>query len=196
MRNQQKFVATFVFLTVVALVGTLVWAQSQENFPFASEAEYQAALEKSVYERFVEEEGIPEYKGWAANLYKTEMKPWRRQGSGISGAYINLEGVGGAVDNWLMGIEPGARTNPERHIYDEHTLILDGEGETHIWREADPDNKQIIRWRKGSMFNPPLNTWHVHVNTGSKPALITAETGLPMMLDVFPEQGLCLQQCF
>jgi len=197
MKLNSKFSPKFLSLVVVLLLGAGVWGQTgQEGFPFNPESEFQAFLEKTTYERFLEEENIPVYVGWSANLYELELKPWKRHGERISGAYVNLEGTGGAVDNYLMQIEPGASTKAERHIYDEHTFILAGEGETHIWRDVDPENKAVIHWRKGSVFAPPLNTWHQHFNTGSEPALLAVETALPLVLDVFRNRDFIWNNTF
>lgn len=70
-------------------------------------------------------------------------------------------------------------------MYDENLLVLSGEGETHIWREAAPEKKAVIRWKKGTLFVPPLNTWHQHFNKGSEPARIVAETTLPLIMDIY-----------
>ncbi len=197
MKTITKFSPGILSLVVVLLLGAGVWGQSgQEGFRFNPESEYQAFLEKTTYERFLDEENIPVYVGWSANLYELELKPWKRHGENISGAYVNLEGTGGAVDNYLMQIEPGASTKAERHIYDEHTFILTGEGETHIWRDADPENKAVIRWRQGSVFAPPLNTWHQHFNNGSEPALLAVETDLPLVLDVYRNRDFIWNNTF
>jgi len=197
MKTITKFSPKFLSLVVVLLLGAGVWGQSgQEGFRFNPESEYQAMMAKTTYERFLDEENIPVYVGWAANLHELELKPWKRHGENISGAYVNLEGTGGAVDNYLMQIEPGASTKAERHIYEEHTFILTGEGETHIWRDADPEKKAVIRWRQGSVFAPPLNTWHQHFNTGSEPALLTVESDLPLVIDVFRNRDFIWNNSF
>ena len=177
--------ALLFLIPVTLLWSGLLGQTGEESYRFRPDSEYENLAAKTTYQRFLEEESVPVYKGWAVDMYKLELKPWKRHGEGIWGAYANLEGMGGAVDNWVMEIQPGASTKPIRHIYEEHIIALSGEGETHIWRDSDPDNKAVVRWKKGFIFAPPLNTWHQHFNKGSQPARIAAETTLPLIIDVF-----------
>jgi quercetin dioxygenase-like cupin family protein len=188
-------------LALLCVPALLLWGgvrgqQGEEEYRFRPESEYQKLGQRTAYEAFLDEENIPIYTGWAKNLYTAEVEPWRRHGDGISGAYLNLEGTGGSVDNWVMEIQPGASTKPIRHMYDENIIIMSGEGETHIWREADPDKKAVIPWRKGSVFAPPLNAWHQHFNKGSEPARLAAETDLPLILDVFRNREFVFNNYF
>ena len=182
MTTEKHFLPVLLVLTLL-LGGNI--ALAQDNFPFQPDSEYQERGKTTAYERFLEEENIPVYTGWAKQMYTAPVKPWKRHGTGVSGAYANLEGTGGSVDNWVMELAPGATSKPVRHMYDENLLILSGEGETHIWREAAPDKKAVIRWRKGTLFVPPLNPWHQHFNKGSEPARIVAETSLPLIMDIY-----------
>jgi mannose-6-phosphate isomerase-like protein (cupin superfamily) len=175
-----------LLILALFLGGNIVLAQQASiDFPFQPDSEYHERGETTAYERFLERENIPVYTGWAKQMYTAPVKPWKRHGTGVSGAYANLEGTGGSVDNWVMEIAPGATSKPVRHMYDENLLVLSGEGETHIWREAAPEKKVVIRWKKGTLFVPPLNTWHQHFNKGSEPARIVAETTLPLIMDIY-----------
>jgi hypothetical protein len=109
---------------------------------------------------------------------------WKRAGSGIRGAYINLDGAGDIVDAFVMEIPVGGKTNPVRHLFEEQILFLAGEGETHIWQK-DPQKAVVIPWREGTVFSPPLNANYQHVNKGSQVARLAAVTDLPLKLDLF-----------
>ena len=123
--------------------------------------------------------------GFAVNLYEVKLAPWKRMGTGVTGAYLNLDGAGGMVDAFRLDIEPGGQTNPVHHLFEEHLLILEGEGETHIW-QSDPKNKVVIPWkRRGTLFAPPLNACHQHFNKGDTPARQVAVTDLPLKNDLF-----------
>src|SRR6266498_5536572 len=76
----------------------------------------------SPYRQFLKKEGIPVYEGGFIDVNKLELKPWKRVGA--LGAYIFLEGTAGTVDAWVCEIAPGGETNPERHIFEEQTLVL------------------------------------------------------------------------
>lgn len=175
-----------LFVVVVLLLSGGVLVQGgDEDYPFRSEAEYQSLGAKTAYEQYLEEENLPVYSGWAANALEIKLEPWKRQGQGISGAFVNLEGMGGAVDNYVMEIQPSASTKPEHHIYEETIFVMLGEGETHLWRQGDPENKVIVKWRKGTVFAPPLNTWHQHFNKGKTPVRLAVGTTLPILMDIF-----------
>lgn len=94
-----------VLLILALLLGGNI-ALAQNNFPFQPESEYQERGKTTAYERFLERENIPVYTGWAKQMYTAPVKPWKRHGTGVSGAYANLEGTGGSVDNWVMEIPP------------------------------------------------------------------------------------------
>lgn len=135
----------------------------------------------SSYEKWLEAEGIPVYKGSYAHLNEIQLKPWKRVGG--LGAYIVLEGTGGTVDAFVCEIPAGGKTNPEKHLFEENIMILSGEGETKIWQEKGKET--VVRWRKGSVFSPPLNTWHQHFNIGDQPARFAAVTNAPILIDIF-----------
>ncbi|MBI4483899.1 MAG: cupin domain-containing protein [Acidobacteria bacterium] len=136
---------------------------------------------KSAYQKWLEAEGIPVHQGSAIpDVKKLELGPWKRLGA--RGAYIFLEGCGGVVDAYLLEVSPGKQTNPERHIFEENFLVLEGSGETHVWQPGK--SRQVVAWKKGSIFSPPLNTWHQHSNNGAQPAKLLAVTGAPLLLDL------------
>ena len=136
----------------------------------------------SAYQRFLQKEGIPVYEGGAIDVNKVELKPWKRVGA--LGAYIFLEGTAGTVDAWVAEIPPGGQTNPERHIFEEQTLVLAGKGRTQVWR-GDPRNMLTFEWEKGAVFPSPLNAWHRHINTGKDPVRLVAITNAPLLIDMF-----------
>src|SRR5260221_9546021 len=137
---------------------------------------------RSAYRRFLQKEGIPVYEGGAIDVNKVELKPWKRVGA--LGAYIFLEGTAGTVDAWVAEIPPGGQTNPERHIFEEQTLVLAGKGRTQVW-QGDPKNMLTFEWEKGAVFPSPLNTWHRHINTGKDPVRLVAITNAPLLIDMF-----------
>jgi len=136
----------------------------------------------SAYRQFLEKEGIPVYEGGAIDVNKVELKPWKRVGA--LGAYIFLEGTAGTVDAWVAEIPPGGQTRPERHIFEENTLVLSGKGRTQVW-QRDPKDMLTFEWEKGAVFPSPLNAWHRHINTGKDPVRLVAITNAPLLIDMF-----------
>lgn len=158
---------------------SFAWAQTR----FRPESERESMGKKTAYEEWLEKEGVPVYRGMAIpSLARLELGPWKRIGA--AGAYVALEGAGGIVDGWVCEIAPGSKTNPEKHFFEEQVLVLTGEGETHVWQTRD-GKKQVVVWKKGTVFAPPLNTWHQHFNKGSAPARLVAITNAPMLMDLY-----------
>ena len=83
----------------------------------------------TAYQKFLDQEDIPVYTGFAADLYAIQLAPWKRQGEGIQGAYVFLDGTGGLIDNSVMEIPVGGKTKPEHHLFEEQILVMRGEGE-------------------------------------------------------------------
>ncbi|MBI4483106.1 MAG: cupin domain-containing protein [Acidobacteria bacterium] len=164
---------------VTGLILPLVFSQLR----FRSNKERDAWDRRSTYRKFIEKEGIPVHGGYVADLNAIELKPWKRKGG--NGAYVFLEGMGEIADAWVVEVEPGKQTLPQRHLYEEQILVLSGEGETRVWQNKKDAPKITGHWRKGSWFAVPLNAWHEHVNTGNTPARLAAVTTAPIVMDIF-----------
>ena len=64
---------------------------------------------------------------------------------------------------------PAARRNPEKHIYDEFFLVIEGRGTTEVWR--GDGKKQVFEWQAGTLFMIPVNASYRLVNATGSPAL-------------------------
>lgn len=138
----------------------------------------------TVYESFIEEEGIPIVRGLGIyDVRNVTLGPWKRWGG--RGAYIELNGVGGKTGMYVVEIPPGGTLNPEKHMYEEIFYVVEGRGTTEIWKDSNPKKNQTFEWQKSSLFSPPLNTWHRLVNAASSPALLLAATNAPPIMDLF-----------
>ena len=185
-----------VVILLLVLAGGLQAQRGDEDFRFRPDHERQSLKGKSPYLVFLDQEGIPVYTGWAVeDLYAAKLKPWKRQGPGVQGAYVYLDGTGGVVDAFCMEIAAKGQTKPERHLFEEQILILSGEGETHIWQK-NPAKKVVIPWKKGTVFSPPLNTWHQHFNKGAAPSRLVAVTDMPIKLDLFRNTNFIFNNSF
>jgi len=137
---------------------------------------------KTGYQRWMEQEGIPIVEGLAIeDVTDLALRPWKRLGG--NGTYIQLKGGGGITGMYVVEIPAGGALNPERHIYDKLIYILKGRGGTEVWQEGG--KKQFFEWAEGSIFAPPLNTWHRLVNGAREPAMALVITTAPMILDLF-----------
>ena len=137
----------------------------------------------TAYQIWQKKEGLRSIRGFfVEDLNTVEVQPWARKG--VNGTFINLEGTGGVNDAYICEIPPGKSTTPQRHLFEEFIYVVSGRGATTVW--LDENRKQTFEWGPGSLFSPPLNTWHQHFNgQGDKPARYMAVTSLPTVIDLF-----------
>src|SRR5256886_3628275 len=173
----------FGMMTVESILDTVTVA-GESNRPAKNAETFRAEpfSEKTPYEQWIEKEAVPILEGYfVVNVRTAQLKPWKRLGA--NGAIINLEGAEATDGAYLCEIAPGASTNPQRYMFEESIYVLDGEGETTVWHENRP--KQTFKWKKGTLFSPPLNTWRIHKNTGRVPARFISVTDLPLVMDLY-----------
>ncbi len=159
------------------------------NFPG-----FEPYSQKSPYRQWQEMEGIPVVRGYGVDdLAEVKLEPWQRKGG--TGAFINLEGAEETDDAYLCQIPPGGSLKPQRHMFEEEIFILSGSGATTVWNEVG--TRQTFEWQKGSLFSPPLNTWHQHFNgSGSAPARYIAVTTAPLVINLFRDLEFVLDHDF
>ena len=137
---------------------------------------------ETPYEKWAKLEDIPIHQALAGVDDVTDLprRPWGRTGG--LGTFIELLGtyeMGRTL--YIAEIPDGAALEPERHMYDEAIFILQGRGLTEVWREGEP--KVTFEWSKGSLFAPPINTWHRLVNGSREPALFLGFTTAPQVMN-------------
>lgn len=140
------------------------------------------------YDRFMEEEGIPVFRGMGIwDVRELPRQPWKRLGG--LGSYIQLDGTEKLHGMYVVEIPAAGALNPERHIYDEIYYVVEGRGTTEVWYEGG--RKHTFEWQEGSLFTVPLNSWHRLVNARSSPALILAGTTAPVVINEFRSREFC-----
>src|SRR5271157_4813412 len=94
------------------------------------------ATEKDTpYLRWVRGEGLDVISAhYVRNLRTVELKPWARRGG--SGVYINHEASRTSNDCYVCEIPPGKKLAPQRQLFEEMILVLDGRGSTTVWNDA------------------------------------------------------------
>jgi oxalate decarboxylase/phosphoglucose isomerase-like protein (cupin superfamily) len=137
---------------------------------------------QNVYQRFLQEEGIPIVTGFfVEDLNTLEVKPWARLEG--EGAYVNLDGNGGTNDCYVAVIPPGKSLAPEQHMFEELIYVLSGRGATSLRQNGV---EQTFEWGPGSLFSIPVNAWHRHHNgSGSVPVRFAAVTTFPLVMSLF-----------
>jgi quercetin dioxygenase-like cupin family protein len=142
-------------------------------------------MHASPWEKFMKSEGVPIFKGVGVqDCRDLPREPWGRMGG--SGTYIELLGLQNRTSMHVIEIPPGGSLNPEKHMYEERYLVLDGRGSTETWTDSSP-TPQAFEWAQYSCFATPLNTWHRLVNATSRPAILLAATSAPLAFNMYDD---------
>ena len=149
----------------------------------AYEKEYDIKRERgpSLYDRWSET-----LKGHLLRLNVVEdamtqqVQPWPELGTGISASYVRL------LDNQMMDlviyeIAPRGATAEHRHVYEEFLYVVAGSGYSDVRQGT---KTQRVKLATGSLFAPPLNAPHRHVNDGDQPLKLISITSMPFMVNI------------
>ena len=136
----------------------------------------------SPYERWMEEEEIPILRGIGVrDTRDVSLGAWKRRNA--RGAFLYLDGLEGVKGMYVLEVPSGGETNPERHIYDEFFLVVEGRGTTEVWRGSE--KKQVFEWQAGTLFMIPINANYRLVNATGSPALLVAANNAPGVFNIF-----------
>src|SRR6266702_7409935 len=153
------------------------------------------ATEKDTpYLRWVRGEGLEVISAqYVANLRTVELKPWPRRGG--AGVFINHDASRTSNDCYVCAIPPGSKLAPQRQLYEEMILILEGRGSTSVWNDA---GKRItFEWKAGAMFAIPLNCWHQHFNgSGQEAARYVGVTNAPAVMNMYDDANFVFNSAF
>ena len=143
------------------------------------------AEKETSYDRWVREEGLDIISAhYVPDLKTVELKPWARRGG--RAVFINHEATRSSNDCYVCEIPAGGKLAPQRQLFEEMILILDGRGSTSVWNDAG--QKITFEWKAGAIFAIPLNTYHQHFNgSGSHPARYVGVTFCPQLINLFDD---------
>ena len=150
------------------------------------------ATEKDTpYTRWVRNEGLDIISAhYVQNLRTVELKPWARRGG--RGVFINHEASRTSNDCYVCEIAPGKKLEPQRQLFEEMILVLDGRGSTSVWNDAG--QRITFEWKAGALFAIPLNTWHQHFNgSGQEPARFVSVTNMPPTMNLYEDVEFIFQ---
>lgn len=144
-----------------------------------------AAEKESPYTRWVKNEGLDILDGlYVKNLHTVELKPWPRRGG--KGVYINHEASRTSNDCYVCEIPPGGKLAPQRMLFEEMIMILDGRGSTTVWNDAG--QRVTFEWKAGALFAIPINCWHQHFNgSGKDAARYVAVSNAPVVINLYED---------
>jgi oxalate decarboxylase/phosphoglucose isomerase-like protein (cupin superfamily) len=145
-----------------------------------------ATEKETPYTRWVAKEGLDIISALhVPNLHTVELRPWPRRGG--YGVFINHDASRTSNDCYVCEIPAGEKLAPQRQLFEEMILILDGQGSTAVWNDAG--QKVSFEWRNGALFAIPLNTWHQHFNgSGRQPARFVAVTNNPPVMNLYEDE--------
>jgi oxalate decarboxylase/phosphoglucose isomerase-like protein (cupin superfamily) len=144
-----------------------------------------ASEKETPYTRWVRSEGLDIISAhYVPNLHTVKLKPWPRRGG--RGVFINHEASRTSNDCYVCEIPPGKQLAPQRQLFEEMILILDGRGSTAVWNDAGA--RVSFEWKAGALFAIPLNCWHQHFNgSGRAPARYVAVTNAPPVINLYED---------
>ena len=136
----------------------------------------------SPYERWMEEEGVPIFRGIGVrDTRNLELGEWKRRQA--KGMFLYLDGLEGVKGMYVIEVPGGGATAPEKHIYDEFFVVVEGRGTTEVWR--GDGKKQVFEWQPGSLFMIPINASYRLVNATGSPALLIGANNAPGIFNTF-----------
>src|SRR5438132_7782522 len=134
------------------------------------------------YAAWAAKEGVPITEDFGVDLLEVATAPWPR--FGIDAGLVHLQGRGDFVSIFVRDLAPGAKSSPQRHLFEEVVYVLSGHGNTTI--EASDGRKHSFEWGPKSLFALPLNTRYQHFNSsGREHARLASTNNLALMLNLF-----------
>ncbi len=180
-------------VAILSVLLAVAAAAQEKQTPIGEEGNRITESEESAFWTWIKSEGIPITPGYMIDdVTKVKLGPWKRLG--VKGATIYLNGDGGQMSGYIAELAPDQQTTPERHLYEEHIYVVSGSGETRAWQ--DGGRKVTAKWKRGTLFSVPLNTWHEHINTGDEPARIIGLSDSPLIIDLFRNLDFVFQNHF
>ena len=138
-----------------------------------------------TYGSWQKAQGIPIVRGFFVEDINTlEVKPWALKG--VNGCFVHLDGCGLVNDAYALELPPGAKTTPQKHMYEELIYVTKGHGATTVWQDGGA--KHTFEWGEGSVFAIPLNANYQHFNTSGSPTRYYAMTNASFMMNLFHNQ--------
>ena len=111
---------------------------------------------KTPYDLFMESEGIPIYRDiGVSKVQNLPLAPWKRLGG--KGSFIQLHGTEGKWGSYVVEVPGAGALNPEKHLYEEIYLVVEGRGTTEVWLDNDSKRHERDRSQENSLhvFCPP-----------------------------------------
>ena len=137
----------------------------------------------TAWEKFQRSEGIPVFTGVGVrDSRELPRAEWKRVGG--KGTYIQVTGTNNATGMFVVEVPPRGALLPQRQMYEERYIVLEGRGSTEVWRNGDTA-MTAFEWQPWSLFAIPLNANFRIINASSAPALLLAVNSAPRTINAF-----------
>jgi cupin superfamily acireductone dioxygenase involved in methionine salvage len=157
------------------------------------DAENKPKLLLDPYLTWAENEGVPIMEDFGVDLLKVPTGHWPRLG--VEGGIVHLKGRGDFVSVFVLDLAPGAKSTPQKHLYEEVVYVLAGHGSTVI--ETSGGRRHSFEWGPKSLFALPLNCRYQHFNSsGRERARLASTNSLPTMLNLFHNEKFVFDNSF
>ena len=147
-----------------------------------------------MWETFLEEEGIPVFKGVGVrDCRELPRSDWPRVGGKAS--YIQLIGTNNDTGMFVVEVPPHSALKPQKHMYEERYVVIEGYGSTEVWKEGS-SAKTNFEWQQNSIFSVPLNAWFRITNDSNSPAILVAANTAPKIMNLFQNREFIFENPF
>ena len=85
----------------------------------------------------------------------------------------------------MCEIPAGKKLEPQRQLFEDRILVLEGRGSTSVWNDAG--RRITFEWKAGAMFAIPLNRRHQHFNGSGGPARYVRVTNAPPVINLYED---------
>ena len=148
----------------------------------------------TMWERFLEEEGIPVYKGVGVRDSRDlPRSDWARVGGKAS--YVQLIGTNNDTGMFVVEVPPRGALKPQKHMYEERYVVVEGRGSTEVWKDGS-SAKTSFEWQQWSVFSVPLNANFQIINSSSSPAILIAANSAPRVMNMFQNKDFIFDNPF
>jgi hypothetical protein len=145
------------------------------------------------YLSWAENERVPITDDFGVDLLKVPTAKWPLMG--VEGGIVHLKGRGDFVSVFVLDLAPGAKTEPQKHLFEEVVYVLYGHGSTVI--ETSDGHKHSFEWGPKSLFALPLNCRYQHFNSSGRSARVFHRPiGLPTMLNLFHNEAFVFDNSY
>ena len=154
---------------------------------------YTVRLE-TAWERFLKEEGLPVFRGVGVRDSRDLPRAdWPRVGG--RGTYIQVTGTNNSTGMFVVEVPPRSALHPQKHMYEERYIVLEGRGSLDVWRTGDTAMTSF-EWQPWSLFAIPLNANFRIINASSAPALLLAVNSAPRTINTFQNSAFVFDNDF